>query len=82
MKEPSLDDLRVFLAVACEGSLNAAATALSASPATLSRRISQLEKETGRTLFHRQPSGQGSSSNKLCALPALCATPARRREQR
>lgn len=57
MNEPSLDDLRLFLAVACEGSLNAAAKRLSASSATLSRRINQLEKQTGRTLFHRQPSG-------------------------
>lgn len=57
MNEPSLDDLRLFLAVACEGSLNAAAKHLSASPATLSRRINQLEKQTGRTLFHRQASG-------------------------
>ena len=57
MNEPSLDDLRLFLAVACEGSLNAAAKHLSASPATLSRRINQLEKQTGRTLFHRQSSG-------------------------
>lgn len=57
MKSPSLDDLRVFLAVACEGSLNAAANRLSASPATLSRRINQLEEETGRALFHRSPTG-------------------------
>ena len=57
MNEPSLDDLRLFLAVACEGSLNAAAKHLSASPATLSRRINQLEQQTGRTLFHRHSSG-------------------------
>jgi DNA-binding transcriptional LysR family regulator len=57
MKEPSLDDLRVFLAIACEGSLNAAANRLSASPATLSRRINQLEEQTGRSLFNRHPSG-------------------------
>ena len=57
MNEPSLDDLRLFLAVACEGSLNAAAKHLSASSATLSRRINQLEQQTGRTLFHRHASG-------------------------
>ena len=57
MNEPSLDDLRLFLAVACEGSLSAAAKRLSASTATLSRRINQLEQQTGRSLFHRQPSG-------------------------
>lgn len=57
MNEPSLDDLRLFLAVACEGSLNAAAKHLSASPATLSRRINQLEQQTGRILFHRHSSG-------------------------
>jgi len=57
MKTPSLDDLRVFLAVACEGSLNAAATALSASPATLSRRVNLLEEQTGITLFDRSPTG-------------------------
>ena len=57
MNEPSLDDLRLFLAVACEGSLNSAAKHLSASPATLSRRINKLENQTGRTLFHRHSSG-------------------------
>ena len=57
MNEPSLDDLRLFLAVACEGSLNAAAKHLSASSATLSRRINQLEQQTGRTLFHRHANG-------------------------
>ncbi|MDC0435339.1 LysR family transcriptional regulator [bacterium] len=56
MNEPSLDDLRLFLAVACEGSLNSAAKHLSASPATLSRRINKLENQTGRTLFHRHSS--------------------------
>jgi len=57
MNEPSLDDLRLFLAVACEGSISAAAKRLSASSATISRRINQLETQTGRSLFHRQPSG-------------------------
>ncbi|ASJ74257.1 LysR family transcriptional regulator [Granulosicoccus antarcticus] len=57
MNEPSLDDLRLFLVVASEGSLSAAAKRLSASTATLSRRINQLEQQTGRSLFHRQPSG-------------------------
>ena len=57
MKEPSLDDLRVFLAVASEGSLNAAANHLSASTATLSRRTNQLELQTGRTLFRRHAGG-------------------------
>ena len=57
MKEPSLDDLRVFLAVACEGSLNAAAARLSASPTTIARRVDALERQTGRALFHRRSSG-------------------------
>jgi len=57
LKTLSLDDLRVFLAVACEGSLNAATNHLSASPATLSRRINQLENETGKSLFYRSSAG-------------------------
>lgn len=57
MTEPSLDDLRLFLALAAQGSISATAKQLSMSAATLSRRINQLEKQTGRTLFIRQANG-------------------------
>jgi DNA-binding transcriptional LysR family regulator len=51
------NDLRVFLAVAREGSLGAAARKLSQSQPTMGRRLRALEAATGQTLFQRTPSG-------------------------
>nr|MDJ0896889.1 LysR family transcriptional regulator [Alphaproteobacteria bacterium] len=49
------DNLRVFLALAEEGSLTAAAKRLRVSHPTIARRIKQLEDEFGARLFDRLP---------------------------
>ena len=52
------DDVRVFLAVAREGSLSAAARRLGINHATVSRRLINLERRTGSPpLFERRRSG-------------------------
>lgn len=50
---PQTEDLRVFLAVARRASFAAAAEALGASPAYVSKRIRVLEGVLGTTLLHR-----------------------------
>lgn len=51
------DDLRLFLATARAGSSRASADELGVNQSTVSRRIAQLEKQSGVRLFDRQPSG-------------------------
>ena len=51
------DDLRFLLALAREGTLTAAATALGVSQPTVGRRISALEKEVGTPLIEKRPDG-------------------------
>lgn len=51
------DDMRVFLAVARVGSLTAAGQRLRMDAATVGRRITRLELETGTVLFVRSPQG-------------------------
>ena len=51
------DDVRVFLAIARSGSARAAARVLGISQSTISRRLSQLESQSGVRLFDRRPSG-------------------------
>ncbi|MGJ3246476.1 MAG: LysR family transcriptional regulator [Elainellaceae cyanobacterium] len=51
------DDLKVFLALAREGSARAAAEKLNIHHSTVSRRIEALETEYGVRLFDRLPSG-------------------------
>lgn len=51
------DDLRVFLAVARGGQLQAAGRALGFDPTTAGRRISALETALGAKLFDRSPEG-------------------------
>ncbi len=53
----SWDDLRVFSAVAAEGSAAAAAGLLGLDVSTVSRRITRLEEQLGRVLFQRTPHG-------------------------
>lgn len=50
-------DVELFLAVAESGSLSAAARQLRVGQATVSRRIAQLEAQTGQALFHRGVEG-------------------------
>jgi DNA-binding transcriptional LysR family regulator len=51
------DDLRFLLALAREGTLTAAATALGVSQPTVGRRLSVLEKKVGTPLIERRPEG-------------------------
>jgi DNA-binding transcriptional LysR family regulator len=51
------DDLKHFLAVARSGSLTEAARALKTSPATVGRRIAELEARLGARLFERGSGG-------------------------
>jgi len=51
------DDARVFLAIARNGTLSAAATALDTGVATVARRIERLEPALGVPLFSRHQSG-------------------------
>lgn len=51
------DDLRIFLAVARDESLSAAARRLRIDPATVSRRTARLEDQIGAALFAKSPQG-------------------------
>src|SRR6185369_12185433 len=50
-------DLRLFLHVARLGGLSQATETTGLSAATLGRRVAALEREIGRALFHRSPTG-------------------------
>jgi len=50
-------DIRLFLAVAEEGSFSAAARVLKLGQPTLSRRIAEFEAQLGESLFHRKSQG-------------------------
>lgn len=52
-----LRTLRYFLAVTQEGSITNAAKRLHVTQPTLSRQLSELERELGRTLYHRSHAG-------------------------
>src|SRR5580698_8364406 len=51
------NDVRIFLAVAESGSLNAAARSLGMTQPTISRRMEDLEYRLGARLFSRSPRG-------------------------
>lgn len=51
------EDVKTFVAVARNGSVRSAATALSVHHATVGRRIARLEASTGVLLFNRRPDG-------------------------
>ncbi|GAB4194890.1 MAG: LysR family transcriptional regulator [Wenzhouxiangellaceae bacterium] len=51
------DDLKIFLAVAREGSVRAAAVALDVNQSTVSRRIAAFEESIETRLFEKLPSG-------------------------
>ena len=50
-------DLRVFLAIAREGTLGAAARKLAQTQPTMGRRLRALEAALGQSLFQRTPQG-------------------------
>ncbi len=51
------DDLRIFLAVARQGTLAQAAARLAIDPTTVARRVQRLESSLGATLFEHTPLG-------------------------
>ncbi|MFC3285931.1 LysR family transcriptional regulator [Litchfieldella rifensis] len=51
------DDLRIFLAVAREGSISGGANRLKVQHSTVSRRVKSLQAQLGTTLFERKKSG-------------------------
>ncbi|MCG2585415.1 LysR family transcriptional regulator [Massilia sp. TS11] len=65
------DDLRLFLAVAENGSLSAAARQLRLGQPTLSRRIGELEAAVGETLFVRENHGTRLTPLGEKLLPAV-----------
>ena len=54
--QPTLDQLRIFLAVADEGSFNAAAKRLGRAISAVSYGVAQLEAQLGTSLFEREGS--------------------------
>lgn len=71
MKNLSLNDLLVFDTVARCGTISEAARKLNASPATLGRRVAQLEESIGLKLFHRHRSGYELTKDGQCAQNKL-----------
>ena len=66
-----LDDLALFVAIVDSGSLSAAAHRLDLPPATLTRRLQQLEQRLGYKLLHRsarrlQPTPEGEAYYERC----------------
>lgn len=57
MKNMSWDAYQIFIIVARHGGLTGAAQATGLSPATIGRRILQIEEATGLSLFHRSQNG-------------------------
>ncbi|MCO6382394.1 MAG: LysR family transcriptional regulator [Vannielia sp.] len=57
----SWDDMRIFIAVAREGSLSGAGNALKLDPATVGRRVQRLEESLGAPLFLKSPQGYAPS---------------------
>lgn len=64
------DDLQLFLTVAEEGSLSAAARRLRLGQPTMSRRIHELELQIGEPLFDRQSQGSALTATGKRLLPA------------
>lgn len=67
--QPNWDDLRVFLALAREGSLTGAARRMRAGVATVSRRIERFEAALGVPLFLRHQSGYSLTDQGMALLP-------------
>lgn len=62
MADPQWDDLKIFLAVAREQSLSAAARILKVDPATVGRRVARLETDLNVPLFIKSPQGYALSA--------------------
>lgn len=62
MHDLDWDDLRIFLAVASQGSISGAAKGLGTSHSTVLRRLASLEKKLGARVFKRLPGGYAITS--------------------
>ncbi|MBN9053700.1 MAG: LysR family transcriptional regulator [Shinella sp. 65-6] len=77
MKDMSWESYRTFLDVARQGGLTGAAQASGLSPATVGRRILQLEEAMGRVLFQRSQTGYRMTAegqalhDRLLAMEAI-----------
>ena len=60
-------DLRIFLAIAREGTLGAAARRIGQTQPTMGRRLRALEEAVGHTLFQRTSDG---FELLCCAMPS------------
>lgn len=63
MKNGNWDSYQLFLEVARTGGLTGASAATALSPATIGRRMLDLEQELGRALFHRSQTGYRLTSD-------------------
>lgn len=79
MNEMDIDwnDLQLFLVVAREGGLSAAARLTQRSPATLGRRMHALERDMGRELFVRHDRGYELTAEGRALLESLAETESR-----
>lgn len=71
MHKTSWNDLKCVLAVAEEGSVKAASTALGVNHATVLRRIAAFEERHGLRLFRRDPTGYRAEPSAAPILSAL-----------
>ncbi len=69
MQDIRWDDLRVFLAVARQGSLTTAGDELGINTSTVQRRLTALEKILGARLFDRVPTGSVPTAAGEALLP-------------
>lgn len=69
MAEMDWSDLRIFLAIAREGSLGAAGRALGQTQPTMGRRLKALERQLGHVLFQRTPHGFVPTDEGQALLP-------------
>ncbi len=71
MNSQNWDDIRYVLAVAEHGSLNAAATALGVTHATVMRRVAAFEARYSRPIFQKSPGGYTVLPEALPILRAM-----------
>ncbi|WP_170525588.1 LysR family transcriptional regulator [Ruegeria arenilitoris] len=71
MNNQNWDDIRYALAVSRHGSLNAAATALGVTHATVLRRVAAFERRHGCMIFQKNPSGYSALPEARAILSAM-----------
>lgn len=71
MNNQNWDDIRYALAVGKYGSLNAAATALGVTHATVLRRVAAFERRNGCVIFQKSPSGYTALPEGRTILAAM-----------